>query len=68
MTPPMSDDHELSKEYHDAAFNLIVDLRGGLPEKCDFCHEPFTEQRYPVPEEAGDWACSDCVKLWETEE
>ena len=26
-----------------AMFNLLVDLRGGLPEKCDFCDETFTE-------------------------
>ena len=47
-----------------AMFNLLVDLRGGLPEKCDFCDETFTEQRYPVPEEAGAWSCSECEADW----
>ena len=35
---------------------MIIALRGGLPDRCDFCRQPYTEERYPVPEEAGDWA------------
>jgi ribosomal protein L37AE/L43A len=54
----------VSDDYNQAAFNLIVGLRGGLPEKCDFCDQPFTERRYPVPEEAGEWTCSECVARW----
>jgi hypothetical protein len=41
-------------------FDLIVALRGGLPEKCDFCGLPYGDGRYPVPEEAGDWSCNEC--------
>jgi hypothetical protein len=50
--------------YNQAAFDLIVGLRGGLPEKCDFCDQPFTTERHPVPEEAGEWTCSECVARW----
>jgi hypothetical protein len=53
----MSDDNQ-------AAFDLIVGLRGGLPEACDFCGQPFTQARYPVPEEAGEWTCSECLARW----
>ena len=54
--------------WNDSAAQLIVDLRGGIPEHCDFCKQPFTEQRYPIPEEAGEWACSQCWKTWEQQE
>ena len=46
-------------------FDLIVGLRGGLPECCDFCGQAFSETRHPVPEEAGEWACSECVARWD---
>jgi len=55
----MQDDQPFS------TFDLIVELRGGLPEACDFCGQPYTDDRYPVPEEAGDWACSECVARWD---
>lgn len=58
----------MSDEYNRAAFDLIVSLRGGLPEKCDFCGQPYTDARYPVPEEAGEWACNECLKRWGREE
>lgn len=51
-------------DYNQAAFDLIVGLRGGLPEACDFCGQPFTKDRYPVPEEAGEWTCSECLARW----
>jgi hypothetical protein len=41
-------------------FDLLVSIRGGLPEKCDFCGLPYIDGRYPVPEEAGAWSCSEC--------
>lgn len=47
---------------------LIIALRGGVPEKCDFCDQPYTDQRYPVPEEAGQWACIECWERWEKED
>lgn len=43
---------------------LLIDLRGGLPEACDFCKQPYTEARYPVPEEGGEWACNECCEKW----
>jgi hypothetical protein len=47
--------------------DLIAELRGGIPERCDFCDKPFTEQNYATPEEAGEWACIECVKRWDSE-
>ena len=47
---------------------VIVELRGGVPERCDFCSKPFTEQNYATPEEAGDWACIECVRRWDKED
>ena len=46
----------------------IIDLRGGLPECCDFCQKPYTENRTPVPEEAGQWACIECWDRWEADD
>jgi len=51
-----------------AAFDLIVELRGGLPDKCDFCGQPYTVARYPVPEEASAWACIECERRWMKED
>ncbi len=48
--------------------NLIAELRGGMPERCDFCKKQFTEQNYPTPEEAGEWACIECVKKWDEQD
>lgn len=44
---------------------LIAALRGGFPERCDFCNQGYTAERYPVPEEAGLWACNECFERWE---
>ena len=41
---------------------MVAELRGGIPERCDFCEEPFTEENYPTPEEGGLWACICCVR------
>jgi hypothetical protein len=46
---------------------LIANLRGGIPEQCDFCKQSFTEENYPTPEEGGEWACVECVTRWEKE-
>lgn len=62
----MSADDDLSDDYKRATFDLIVSLRGGIPETCDFCQRPYVDGRYPVPEEAGEWACNECVRAWET--
>lgn len=45
-------------------FDLLVQLRGGMPERCDFCGQPYNNLRTPEPEEAGEWACSECVARW----
>lgn len=47
---------------------MIAELRGGIPDKCDFCNQPYTEKRYPIPEEAGEWTCSECWERWQKEE
>ena len=57
----------MSDDDNQAAFDLIVALRGGLPKACNFCGQPFTEARYPVPEEAGERACSECMTRWNAE-
>ncbi len=46
----------------------IMALRGGPPEKCDFCGQPYTEERYPTPDEGGEWACNECWERWEKED
>ena len=47
-------------------FDMIVELRGGIPEKCSFCDQPF-DSRGAIPEEAGEWACYVCWDRWETQ-
>ena len=44
---------------------MITEMRGGVPESCDFCSSVFTEENYATPEEGGDWACIECVRKWE---
>lgn len=48
--------------------DMIVELRGGVPECCDFCGKPFNEHRHPIPEEAGEWTCTECWERWEKED
>ena len=43
---------------------LIADLRGGVPEKCDWCGKRAS---YLEPEEAGDWVCHACLWAFESE-
>jgi len=33
--------------------DAIIEMRGGLPEKCDFCGEPYNEYLHPTPDEGG---------------
>lgn len=47
-----------------STFDLIVELRGGLPLACDFCGQSYADDRQPVPEEGGEWACTECVDRW----
>lgn len=46
-------------------WDLVMSIRGGFPENCDFCQRPYEGSRYPVPEEAGAWACNECVARWD---
>jgi len=39
--------------------DLIIGLRGGVPDKCDWCGTPITEET-AEPEEAGQWVCGKC--------
>jgi ribosomal protein L37AE/L43A len=48
--------------------DMLIELRGGLPEKCDFCDQPYNDTRHPEPEEAGAWACTECVERWRKED
>ena len=45
----------------------IALLRGGFPEKCDFCKE-MTPPAQLEPEEAGDWVCWRCLLKWAIED
>jgi len=54
--------------FQQAAWHMLVANRGGIPAACDFCKQPFTETRYPVPEEGRAWACSECEAHWLKEE
>jgi ribosomal protein L37AE/L43A len=62
----MSD--EYSDEYARAVLEMLIVNRGGVPEACDFCKQPFTVARYPVPEEGSAWACRECEARWAKEE
>ena len=48
------------------ARELIVSLRGGVPEKCDFCGQPRPEHELH-PEEGGEWACIHCIDKWKAD-
>ena len=54
----------MTESYDEMTRDLIVMLRGGVPEKCDFCGQPFTLTRHAVPEEGGEWACTECEARW----
>jgi hypothetical protein len=41
----------------------IANFRGGVPLCCDFCH-CLRNLDELEPEEAGDWACHDCLRKW----
>ncbi len=47
---------------------MIAEMRGGIPECCDFCGQTFNETRHPIPEEAGEWTCTECWERWEKED
>jgi hypothetical protein len=52
----------------DDAYDLILALRGGHPEKCDHCGVLFTEDNVANPAEAGQWICYACMCIemgWE---
>jgi len=43
---------------------LIEDLRGGVPGKCDWCQK---EKDYLEPCSGGEWVCEDCLSKNELE-
>lgn len=45
--------------YDEAVWAMLVANRGE-PKTCDFCGLPFTNGRYPVPEEGRAWSCNEC--------
>tara|TARA_R110000803_G_scaffold114284_3_gene182745 strand:- start:700 stop:870 length:171 start_codon:yes stop_codon:yes gene_type:complete len=47
--------------------DIIAELRGGIPDSCDFCNKPFTKENYATPEECSAWACIQCVNKWDNE-
>jgi hypothetical protein len=47
---------------------MIAELRGNIPECCDFCGQPYNDQRHPTPDEGGEWACTECWKRWDAED
>jgi hypothetical protein len=48
--------------------DLLISIRGGLPERCDFCDRPYEDGRYPVPEEAGAWSCNECEARFDAQD
>lgn len=44
--------------------DLIIAMRGGVPDKCDFCGETSDELE---PEEGWEWVCHKCLKRWEND-
>jgi hypothetical protein len=46
---------------------MIADLRGGFPEKCDFCEQARTPDEL-VPDEGGEWSCIHCWNRWESDD
>lgn len=52
----------MAGEYEQAVWRMLIANRGGIPEKCDYCQQPYTETRRPMPEEGRSWSCTDCEK------
>lgn len=52
---------------NDEARKLIIDLRGGVSSKCDFCLKPTLPVQLE-PEEAGAWVCWECLEKWKLAE
>lgn len=46
------------------ARDMIIALRGGIPELCSFCRETLDHET-AVPEEGGEWACRECWDRFE---
>lgn len=45
-----------------STIDLILALRGGEPDKCDWCGNVFEEGDRFFPEEAGEWVCAACCQ------
>ena len=57
----------MTEEYDRAMWGMLAANRAE-PVTCDFCRQPFTDDRYPVPEEGRAWACSECEARWAAED
>ena len=44
----------------------IMEMRGGVHEKCDYCGKPF-DKRGAIPDEGQTWSCWPCWDRWESE-
>jgi hypothetical protein len=43
---------------------MIITLRGGIPDECDFCDmEAPPDLLHPYGSQL--WICIDCVEMWE---
>ncbi len=49
------------------AREIIVTMRGGVPDHCDFCGQSQWPEHLH-PEEAGQWVCDECLARWEAAE
>ena len=47
--------------------DLLLELRGPKPAKCDFCDKETPEDDLH-PEEGGQWVCITCWERWEKED
>lgn len=44
------------------AWQLIADLRGGVPSKCDGCDKE-TQPWDLIPISGGEWVCPECCNI-----
>lgn len=54
--------------YQREVWDMLAANRGGIPKQCDFCQQPYSPTRHPVPDEACTWACTECLEKWQAED
>lgn len=42
---------------------LIVAMRGGVPDRCDYCGTEYSNEVHAIPDEAGTWSCTKCFPM-----